>query len=200
MPEYGKEEVHTSGIDIDTIIAKIREEVASRGKQASGYRTSSEDVKTASHGEALLANSVAIKSIIASAEIYSDVGVQIPPMVRFHGITRRLAILAGKIVLYVSTFITEKQRNFNRTVISSLRVMAESIERINTQVMRNIERRVKSETESLRNEMGEHEIMRQERSAALEAVITEQGKVIDALKKELEAIVAQQREQKNRNS
>lgn len=67
-----------------------------------------------------------IKNSIDQANEKVNVGEKIPPMVRFPGPVRKIALLAGRIVRFLSAFITEEQRAFNNAVVHSLRLLSEN--------------------------------------------------------------------------
>lgn len=50
-----------------------------------------------------------------------------PLMARFHGIKRRLALAASRIVLYLTRFLTSRQTDYNVCVLDILREMGEAL-------------------------------------------------------------------------
>jgi 2-polyprenyl-3-methyl-5-hydroxy-6-metoxy-1,4-benzoquinol methylase len=69
-----------------------------------------------------------VHQLLYEAEIFSDAGSQVTPMVHFHGVTRKLALLAGKMVVYLSSFITFRQRTFNKATIGAIRELTKAVE------------------------------------------------------------------------
>ena len=115
-------------INVDKIMEKIREEVARR-RQHDPAQCPREGARGSGLGSSR-SNVLTVRSFLSSAEREADVGTQLPPMERFPGLIRWIAILAGKVVLYLSSFITKKQRNFNWASIQALKAITDSLERL----------------------------------------------------------------------
>ncbi len=77
-----------------------------------------------------------IRSHIDAAETTADAGADVTPMERFRGPSRWAALLAGKLIIVLASFITDRQRAFNRHVISALRSTVQEIERLDGEVRR----------------------------------------------------------------
>jgi hypothetical protein len=74
---------------------------------------------------------VDVRAFIAQAEFNSDAGECVTPMEQFTGITRKLALFIGKFVVYLVSFITDKQRKCNRGIILALRSIADGMDGLN---------------------------------------------------------------------
>jgi hypothetical protein len=90
--------------------------------------------------------------MIISAETRADVGAQVCPMISFRGFTRQIALLVGKVVVYLSSFITAQQREFNAAVIQIFRKIADDIELIDNRdtFTRNSIQNLKAAVEDLK--------------------------------------------------
>ena len=88
-----------------------------------------------------------IRSIISSAEAEADFGARVTPMDSFGRLTRHIALLVGKIVIYLTSFMTVKQRLFNEAILHGLRKITDGLE---THVQQNAF--LKNNIENLRSE------------------------------------------------
>lgn len=114
-------------IDIDKIMERIRAEVSRRrGDAAAPAAAEPQEKKADSAG----VDTSMIGAIISSAEASADI-VRVPSMLRFRGFTRKLAVFAAGKITYLSSFITNKQRNFNLTVIHALKTITDGLGKIN---------------------------------------------------------------------
>lgn len=73
-----------------------------------------------------------IRTFISLAEHNSDAGACVTPMEQFNGITRKLALFIGKLVVYLVSFITDKQRKCNKGIILALRTIADGMESLHS--------------------------------------------------------------------
>jgi hypothetical protein len=203
MVDYRENEGPELGID--EIMGKIREEVARRRQQYSskgmGQFSPHDLTASASSGHDAVDFS-AIRSSISAAGAHAEVGTEVTPMLHFPAPIRGVAQLIGRIVLYLSSFITFKQRNFNRAVITAMRTIADSMERTSGEIFRVLEDRlvvaaaIRSETEALRKDQaavrGEIEALRGDG----EALKKEQRMLDDKIIGEESIILNKIREQK----
>ncbi len=95
-----------------------------------------------------------IRSIISSAESQADAGAEVTPMLEFKGLTRRLALFVGKKVVYLASFITHKQRNFNRRILNALRAITDGLEEARVE-QTEINAGIEKSLETIRNEQVE---------------------------------------------
>jgi hypothetical protein len=84
-------------IDIDKLMENIRKEISKRRQQTDSpvIQNKKEPVK-ASASEEPTVDVSAIRSILSSAEARADVGTEVTPMYQFRGVTRKIALSAGK--------------------------------------------------------------------------------------------------------
>ncbi|MBI5675432.1 MAG: methyltransferase domain-containing protein [Nitrospirae bacterium] len=113
-------------IDIDKIMERIRAEVSRRRGYAGGSAGIS-DTQDQKMDTAAIDTSM-IKAIISSAEASADIA-RVPSMLRFRGMTRKLAVFVAGKISYLSGFITNKQRNYNVTTIHALKTLTDNLER-----------------------------------------------------------------------
>jgi hypothetical protein len=99
-------------MDVDAIMATIREEARGR-REAQGARTPA------------LAS---IRAAIAEASHNADAGERVTPMAEFSGPKRWLALRVGRMIVYLLSFITVRQRLFNAAVLDALTLQAEALE------------------------------------------------------------------------
>jgi hypothetical protein len=165
---------------IDKVMQEIREEVAERRRK--GYRYVPLHISEITLGgaeEMSAADLSSVRSAVASAETNADIGSGVTPMLRFSGLVRKLALLAGKAVLFISSFITDRQREFNKSVVLALKGIVGSLD---SQAARQSElQSVRAElTAAIERSLREKEarIAGLEKTVAeLTAAVTSQGKV-----------------------
>jgi hypothetical protein len=62
-----------------------------------------------------------------------------PLMQRFHGIKRRIALAASRVVLYLTRFLTSRQTDFNICLLDILREMGEALHIAETRLIQQQE-------------------------------------------------------------
>lgn len=75
-----------------------------------------------------------IRAAISSAAAHADAGARVTPMERIPAPFRWLAVLAGKVVVFLTSFITARQRGFNAETLNSLRLITDTLESEHRQV------------------------------------------------------------------
>lgn len=118
--EPGGKEIFIPEINAETLMAKIRE-----GMERSRHNTAS---FASGHGIAAF-NASVLRDMITAAAVQADAGAEVTPMLQIPAPFRKLALLVGKVVVTLSSFITVKQRNFNAIILHVLRGMVDSVER-----------------------------------------------------------------------
>jgi O-antigen chain-terminating methyltransferase len=148
-------ETNNSEIEIDKLMEKIREEVRKRYQETGkSLHDKSQDRSNETETEEPVIDTSAIRSIIKTAEDRADIGAEVTPMLQFRGLTQKVARLAGKAVIYLSSFITDKQRSFNRDVIHAMRAVTDSLDHVGNKIVteeQNEITRLRGEVNSLRN-------------------------------------------------
>jgi hypothetical protein len=126
-------------LDLDPLKEEIRQEVSVL--RSSGRRLFPDDANEP-NPEAVTRRRVfdarAVRSMIALANSFADVGIQLPPARRFKGGVRRLARLAARLILALSRFITDRQRNFNHLTTRSLNNLADGLERTTAELAEQV--------------------------------------------------------------
>jgi len=171
--------VNGAEVDIDKIMERIRAEVTRRRGHTddSGItRAQDQNIETAAIDTSM------IRSVISSAETHADIA-RTPSMLRFRGLTRKLAVFIAKKIAYLSGFITNKQRNFNISAIHALKTLSDNLEKLNEKIgelgkedakVMNIVESINAEHAEVKNTIeGIREQIKQTK-AALESGISEQ--------------------------
>jgi O-antigen chain-terminating methyltransferase len=123
-------------IDIDKLMEKIRKEVRKRHHQKdTSHHYQSQDTSNETEAEEPVIDTSSIRSIIRTAEASANIGEEVTPMLQFRGLTQKIARLAGKSVIYFSSFITDKQRSFNRDLIHAMRAVTNSLDHIGNKIV-----------------------------------------------------------------
>lgn len=107
-----------ANISADDVANMIRERICLRRNGMSG------SIPHWSHS----AYSADLRAAIFQAELVADAGAAVTPMEQFRGITRIIALFIGKIVVYLASFITDRQRKFNKTITSALGTIADGMD------------------------------------------------------------------------
>ncbi|HLC15562.1 MAG TPA: hypothetical protein VJL89_04980 [Thermodesulfovibrionia bacterium] len=123
-------------INVEKVMESIRAEIALRRKSSSEIamplRSKSRAASTGSDVEQ--PDKQSIRTVIGYAEDEVDVGLQATEMLHFRNpFVRRLAVSAGKVIVYLARFITAKQRRFNSYVIYALRAVATELEKLDAE-------------------------------------------------------------------
>lgn len=110
------------GVSAEDVASMIRGQISRRRHDRSGNAT-----QLRAHSS----YTADARSFIALAELNSDAGASVTPMEEFTGITRKLALFIGKLVVYLVSFITDKQRKCNKGIILALRTIADGMDGLN---------------------------------------------------------------------
>lgn len=132
-------------IDIDKIMERIRAEVSRRRGDAGADAT--KDARDQNTETEAFDTSI-IRAIISSAEASADIA-RVSSMLRFRGLTRKLAVFAAGKITYLSSFITNKQRNFNLIVIHALKTLTENLKVFTEGLRDETDRNIKSLTDEI---------------------------------------------------
>jgi O-antigen chain-terminating methyltransferase len=62
-----------------------------------------------------------------------------------------MAVLSGKVIIYLSSFITDKQKSFNYTVIHALRALTNRFDRLSYEISKTIRNETKGEIQMLKD-------------------------------------------------
>lgn len=130
-----------SEIDVEKLLAEVREKLAQREKPHAARAPSSQwtpfsppDIIRNGERAKDSFDISTVRSTIRSAEAQADVGETVSPMHQFPTPIRWMALLVGKMVVYLSSFMTDKQRVFNRTVLHVLREITDGLESLKLQL------------------------------------------------------------------
>jgi O-antigen chain-terminating methyltransferase len=136
-------------ITVDELMAKIREEVARRRAANSSptpQPSSTGAVATGIDWPRLHAG-------LHAAERYAQVGTFVPNWPRFGRVRRSLARCVARVLLYLSDFITTRQREFNNAVLQSLRALSDGLPHVENRFVEQGKRLddLEGERDQLRN-------------------------------------------------
>ncbi len=113
-------DVQNPEIKVDEIMQRIQEKVRLRREQAAPPQVGT--------GASVPADSsLMLNQLLAQARDLAQVGVNLPPMSRTHGLKRSLATLVAKVFLRVAQLITRDQRAFNQAVVATLQALNERL-------------------------------------------------------------------------
>jgi len=119
-----------SELDLEHLKEEIRQEVAalrSSGRELFPNASGSAISPASSRQGAFDAS--AVRPMIDLADSFADVGLNVPPVHHYRGVVRRLVRLTARLILILSRFMTDRQRNFNHFTTRSLSSLAEGLER-----------------------------------------------------------------------
>jgi hypothetical protein len=87
-------------------------------------------------------------------EKHADIAATVPELPRFRGPLRMMARLLAGVVLYVSRFLTSRQRESNYAVLNSLRNLHHGLSRLEQEQARQLQR-LRADLERLERRLGE---------------------------------------------
>lgn len=114
-------------INVDEIMAKIRQEIAARRPQSD-----TADSTRFEYGYGISDSNVA--SLLVAAQKQANIAGRPLQMTQFPKYLRWLARLGGKIFLYLGKVITIPQTAYNRQVVLALKQMYQQLEEIHTKI------------------------------------------------------------------
>lgn len=110
-------------INVDELMAKVREEVARR--RAANSSPTPQPSSTGAIATGI--DWPQLHAGLHAAERYAQVGTFVPNWPRFGRVRRSLARCVARVLLYLSDFITTRQREFNNAVLQSLRALSDGL-------------------------------------------------------------------------
>lgn len=131
-------ETNNPEIDVDELMAKIREEIASRREQ---YQSRTHHNGSYSTSSNFIDAWRTVRENVFIAEQNAEAGSINLPMTRFPLVIRWIARLIGRMVLYLGDVITIPQRKFNQSLLQAFEVA--------TTIMRNMESLIDNQTKQV---------------------------------------------------
>lgn len=120
-------------LDLDELKARIREQAAGMRERAASATPLPPD------GSSVWSfNWLEVKSRLKIAAGLAQMGA-VPLLPRFHGIQRRVALTASRVILYLTRFLTTRQSDFNVCALDALRGMGEALHAVETRVVQQQE-------------------------------------------------------------
>ena len=172
----------TPEVDIDQLMNEIREEVAQRRQKAMEYPVQKKPwMIDTNRIEPSIVDVSSIRSIISSAEAEADFGARVTPMDSFGRLIRHIALLVGKIVIYLTSFMTVKQRLFNEAILHGLRKITDALETLDQQnaFLRSTVENLKSEQTEIKNSIESIRNKQRDTDKSLENIRNKQEKEIE---------------------
>lgn len=74
-----------------------------------------------------------LSDTLKMAELHVNAGAEVTSMLHYRGIVRKIARFVGKVTVYLGRVITIPQRNFNGSILHSLRIILDGIRDMNRQ-------------------------------------------------------------------
>ena len=151
MPDYTYKNNYDD-VDVGRVVAKIKEEL-NKTRQHVAHEQSQDLQEAVRDDVTVIFDASTIRSIVANAEANADAGAEVTPMVEFKGVVRKLAIIVGKVVVFLASFITAKQRLFNATTTNALKAITNGVEDLNREhnrILSNAKHQLKQEHETLK--------------------------------------------------
>lgn len=133
----------SSDINVDDLMRNIREEVRRRRVQAAEHAGQVDRMGTAPVGM-----DSTVDKALATAQTVQGIGLTLPPMLRQHGIKRKLAVVVARIILRSAEIITRDQRTFNYASFTALRSLHENL-KVEAARTAELERRTREAEQAL---------------------------------------------------
>jgi hypothetical protein len=119
--------------DLDALKEQIREQAASMRERTAAA------LPAAGRGAAMWSfNWLEVKARLKIGAGLARLG-EMPLLPRLHGLYRRLALLAARVILHGTRFLTSRQTDFNVCVLDALRDMGEALHAVETRVVQQQE-------------------------------------------------------------
>lgn len=120
-------------LNLDELKERIREQAAGMRERAASATPLPPD------GSSIWSfNWLEVKSRLKIASGLAQLGAA-PLLPRFHGIKRRLALAASRVILYLTRFLTTRQSDFNVCTLDALRGLGEALHAVETRVVQQQE-------------------------------------------------------------
>lgn len=120
-------------LDLDELKERIRAQAAGMRERAASATPLPPD------GSSVWSfNWLEVKSRLKIAAGLAQLGAM-PLLPRFHGIKRRLALAASRVILYLTRFLTTRQSDFNACALDALRGIGEALHAVETRVVQQQE-------------------------------------------------------------
>jgi hypothetical protein len=120
-------------LDLDELKARIREQAASMRERAASA------IPLPARGSSAWSfNWLEVKARLKICAGLAQLGA-VPLLPRFHGIQRRMALAASRLILYLTRFLTSRQTDFNVCLLDALREMGEALHSVETRVVQQQE-------------------------------------------------------------
>jgi hypothetical protein len=125
--------INQTDFDLDELKARIREQAAGMRERAATATPLPPD------GSSVWSfNWLEVKSRLKIAAGLAPLGA-LPLLPRFHGVKRRLALAASRVILYLTRFLTTRQSDFNACTIDAVRGIGEALHTIETRLVQQQE-------------------------------------------------------------
>ena len=191
-------------IDVDELMVKIREEVARRRADVASpsppLSRPQDSVPTAIEWSSSLSAS------LPAAEYQARHVGTVPGWARFGGVKRKIAQQVARVVLYLSDFIINQQKQVNGTILSALRAIGDSLGRLESRLGEQIQQKdeVAKSLNILQGAVGRVDQEQQATLQRLEAELARREEHIQGVEQEqraavqrLEAELARREEREN---
>lgn len=120
-------------LNLDELKARIREQAASMRERAAS------SIPLAARGPSVWSfNWLEVKSRLKIGAGLAQLGA-VPLLPRFHGIKRRMALAASRVILFLTRFLTSRQTDFNVCLLDALREMGEALHSVESRVVQQQE-------------------------------------------------------------
>ncbi|HTU16732.1 MAG TPA: hypothetical protein VMG10_01615 [Gemmataceae bacterium] len=120
-------------LDLDELKARIREQASSMRERAAA------SIPLAARGASVWTfNWLEVKARLKIGAGLAQLGA-VPLLPRFHGMQRRLALAASRVILFLTRFLTSRQTDFNVCLLDALREMGEALHSVETRVVQQQE-------------------------------------------------------------
>lgn len=119
-------------VGVETLSRVVSEEIARHARNGSRRNG------TNGHDERSVVDWARITSDLDLAEANAHVGAAVPELTRFQGLKRKVARFVARGVLYLSRVITNRQRQYNVSVLSALRDLSYGLRRFEEEQRRQL--------------------------------------------------------------
>ena len=115
-------------IDIADLLEKVGQELRRQQEQHGGIAKSVQTDELSINDPYAWSQ---LSETLKMAELNVDAGAEVTSMLHYRGLARKIARLCGKVTVFLGRVITIPQRNFNSSILHSLRITLDGIRDMN---------------------------------------------------------------------
>lgn len=131
---------------------RLLKEMQQHAARLRKHREQEDNSGASEESKPLIHDILLLNRLLREAEPFKNAGAEVTPMDKYHGVTKPLALFAGRVIVHLLRFITDKQIAFNSLIFSAMKEISGHLHRLNRSITLK-ERRYQHEIELLKKEV-----------------------------------------------